>query len=67
VSRCVGEFLGTYALSLAPALVSGNLSQVWIYLTAPFLGAVLAILSCQLLRDEGCCRVGDQTECVGEV
>ena len=31
------------ARSLAPALVSGNLNQVWIYLTAPPLGAVAAI------------------------
>jgi aquaporin NIP len=31
------------ARSLAPALVSGNLNQVWIYLTAPPLGAVAAV------------------------
>jgi aquaporin NIP len=31
------------ARSLAPALVSGHLNQVWIYLTAPPLGAVAAI------------------------
>jgi aquaporin NIP len=55
------------ARSLAPALVSGNLGQVWIYLTAPFLGAAVAILSCRLLRDKGCCRVGSKAECVGEV
>jgi len=28
--------------SLAPALVSGKLSGIWIYLSAPFLGAILA-------------------------
>ncbi len=31
--------------SLAPAVVSGHLSSIWIYLTAPFIGAVLAVLS----------------------
>ncbi len=30
------------ARSLAPALVSGNLTDVWIYLTAPVIGACLA-------------------------
>ena len=31
------------ARSLAPALVSGNLGNLWVYLTAPFLGAVLSV------------------------
>ena len=53
--------------SLAPALVSGNLGQVWIYLTAPFLGAILAVPSCRLLRDEGCCLAVADAECLGEV
>ena len=30
------------ARSLSPAVVSGNLAQVWIYLAAPVLGALLA-------------------------
>ncbi|MBK7938956.1 MAG: aquaporin [Lewinellaceae bacterium] len=30
--------------SLAPALVSGNMSQVWIYLIAPISGALTAVL-----------------------
>ncbi|MDO1500370.1 aquaporin [Winogradskyella maritima] len=29
--------------SLAPAIVSGQLEDLWLYLTAPFLGSVLAI------------------------
>ncbi|HTG81900.1 MAG TPA: aquaporin [Geobacteraceae bacterium] len=33
------------ARSLAPALVSGQLDHLWIYLTAPVLGAVLAIFA----------------------
>ncbi|MDP9174432.1 MAG: aquaporin [Planctomycetota bacterium] len=31
------------ARSLAPAIVSGHLSSVWIYLTAPFVGSVIAV------------------------
>lgn len=31
------------ARSLAPAVVSGNLSRLWIYLTAPILGAACAV------------------------
>ncbi len=30
------------ARSLAPAVVSGHLASLWVYLTAPFLGSVLA-------------------------
>lgn len=32
------------ARSLGPALVSGDLASLWVYLTAPFLGGVLAVL-----------------------
>jgi aquaporin NIP len=31
------------ARSFAPAVISGNLSNLWIYLTAPFLGSVIAV------------------------
>jgi aquaporin Z len=37
------------ARSLAPALVSGHLADVWIYLLAPTLGAALAVPSSWLL------------------
>lgn len=37
------------ARSLAPALISGNLTSLWIYLFAPTLGAVIAILSWKIL------------------
>ena len=36
------------ARSLAPALVSGHTTSLWLYLTAPFLGAALAV-PCWLL------------------
>ena len=43
------------ARSLAPALVSGHPEHLWIYLVAPPLGAVLAMLACRCVREEGCC------------
>ncbi|MBN1580343.1 MAG: MIP family channel protein [Anaerolineae bacterium] len=47
------------ARSLAPTLVSGQMSHVWIYLVAPFIGAALASVSCRLLRGPECCAVQD--------
>ena len=44
------------ARSLAPALVSGHLEHLWIYLAAPVLGALLAVPLCLGVRDGGCCR-----------
>ena len=41
--------------SLAPAVVSGNVSALWIYLVAPTLGALLAIPACCLIRENDCC------------
>ena len=42
------------ARSLAPGLISGSLGGLWIYLSAPFLGALLAIPFCRLLRASDC-------------
>ena len=36
--------------SLAPAVVSGHTEHIWIYLTAPFLGAGLAVLNYKFLN-----------------
>jgi aquaporin NIP len=44
------------ARSLAPALVSGHLEHLWLYLVAPVIGASLAILLCRVMREDGCCR-----------
>ncbi len=41
--------------SLAPALVSGHLDHLWLYLTAPVLGALIAVPLCMGVRDPGCC------------
>lgn len=43
------------ARSLAPALVSGQLDHLWIYLVAPVLGALIAVPLCIGVRDRGCC------------
>ncbi len=43
------------ARSLAPALVSGRLDGLWIYLVAPCVGAWCATPCCRWLRGEGCC------------
>jgi aquaporin Z len=43
------------ARSFAPALVSGRLDYLWIYLTAPVLGASLAVLACRCVQEKGCC------------
>lgn len=47
------------ARSLAPALVSGQTQHLWIYLTAPVLGALLAIPCCLCLRERDCCGKTD--------
>jgi len=44
------------ARSLAPALVSGHLEHLWLYLTAPVIGALLAVPFCICTREAGCCR-----------
>jgi aquaporin Z len=43
------------ARSLAPALVSGQLAHLWIYLVAPVLGAWLAVFACRGCQEAGCC------------
>jgi aquaporin NIP len=43
------------ARSLAPALVSGHLEHLWIYLVAPALGSCLAIFACRGCQDSNCC------------
>jgi len=43
------------ARSLGPALVSGKFSELWIYVFATSLGAVIAVFSCRLTKGAGCC------------
>lgn len=41
--------------SISPAVVSGQLQHLWVYLAAPVLGAWLAIFACRCVQAEGCC------------
>jgi len=43
------------ARSLAPNIVSGNIQGLWLYIIAPILGALLAVVSCKLIKDDNCC------------
>ena len=40
------------ARSLGPAIAAADFTSIWVYLTAPFLGAVIAAVTYQFLRDE---------------
>ncbi|RED48235.1 MIP/aquaporin family protein [Seonamhaeicola aphaedonensis] len=41
--------------SIAPAIFTGNFQYLWLYITAPILGAITAVSSCKLVKDEQCC------------
>ena len=41
------------ARSIAPALISGSLKGWWIYVTAPFVGAALAVFAFRAIRQPG--------------
>ncbi len=43
------------ARSLAPAVLSGNLTGLWIYLTAPPLGAAIGVACCRAVHRPGGC------------
>jgi aquaporin NIP len=43
------------ARSIAPAVVSGRVSELWIYIFAPMVGAFLGILGCRCVQAKGCC------------
>jgi aquaporin Z len=44
------------ARSLAPAVVSWRLESLWVYLTAPTLGACAGVLACRCVQAPGCCN-----------
>lgn len=44
------------ARSIGPALFSGHFTVLWIYITAPVIGAIIAIFCCRCVRDKECCR-----------
>jgi aquaporin Z len=43
------------ARSFAPALWSGHVADLWVYLLAPVLGALAAVLGCICIRENCCC------------
>ena len=43
------------ARSFGPALISMKLDSLWIYLTAPVIGALAAVPLCMCVRGAGCC------------
>ena len=43
------------ARSIGPALVSGHLEHLWLYIAAPIIGAALAVFGCHCTREKGCC------------
>lgn len=43
------------ARSLGPALVSGHIESLWIYLTAPVMGMFLAYPTCRWIQGKKCC------------
>ena len=50
------------ARSFGPALVTGHLDSLWIYLLAPVIGASLAILGCRCIQEPGCCRAPQSSQ-----
>jgi aquaporin Z len=46
------------ARSLAPAVVSGHLEHLWVYMSAPVAGAVCAVFLCGAIHGPGGCRPG---------
>jgi len=40
------------ARSIAPAMVSGNITELWIYILAPIIGAILASLTWLIFKEE---------------
>ena len=44
------------ARSLAPALFQGDLSHLWLYISAPVLGTFLAHPTCRWVQGANCCR-----------
>ncbi len=47
------------ARSLGPALVSGQLQHLWLYLVVPVAGAATAVFTCRWVQGDPCCKVDD--------
>jgi len=65
---CFGPLTGASlnpARSLGPALVALHPQGLWIYLTAPTAGALLAVATCRRVRGAACCVRGPAAACAG--
>jgi len=51
------------ARSLAPALVSMRCQHLWVYVTAPVLGAVVSVAACRCVQEKGCCQAAPREAC----
>jgi aquaporin NIP len=51
------------ARSLAPALISGQVESLWVYLAAPIFGALVAVVACRCVQEKGCCGVTQESSC----
>ena len=43
------------ARSIAPAIFSGELTYLWLYIVAAILGSIFAVYSCKLVQSNKCC------------
>ncbi len=43
------------ARSIGPAIVSGNIASLWIYIIGPVIGTSLSIFCCRCMREDDCC------------
>lgn len=50
------------ARSLAPAVAAGRLEHLWVYLAAPTLGALLAVVACAVVHGPRCCVTANDKE-----
>ncbi len=51
------------ARSLGPAVASGQIASLWIYVLAPILGTFLAFPTCRIIQGNECCHVAAKQEC----
>ena len=47
------------ARSLGPAIFSGEVRWIWLYVGVPVVGAGLAVVGCRCTREPGCCSLTD--------
>ncbi|MBL8849479.1 MAG: aquaporin [Planctomycetaceae bacterium] len=55
------------ARSIAPAVVSGQLQHLWVYLAGPVAGAMAAVAACRCTRPSGCCCFTETSSSCGSV